>query len=286
MTFAIAGVSGHTGQVAAEALLGRGKSVRVIVRDAAKGAVWKQRGAEVAVADLTDAKALAAALRGIEGVYLLNPPNMAAPDFRAFQDQVSEAALAAVREAKVPHVVYLSSIGAQLPAGTGPIAGLHHTEKLLAQIPATVVSFLRAGYFVNNIADSFGAAKEAGILPVFFPAGLAIPMTTTGDIGRLAAELLLDPPASNRVVELGTPRTHEEIARVLSKLLKKPVAVQPAPVDAVASTLRGFGLPADIAQKYQEMTAAIIDGRVKFEGHHRHVDSTEPLELVIASLLG
>src|SRR6267154_4546025 len=102
MTFAIAGVSGHTGQVAAEALLARGKSVRAIVRDAAKGAVWKQRGAEVAIADLTDAKALAAALRGIEGVYLLNPPNMAAPDFRAFQDQVSEAAATAIREANVP----------------------------------------------------------------------------------------------------------------------------------------------------------------------------------------
>ena len=52
MDYVIAGVSGNTGSVAAAALLDAGAKVRVVVRDAAKGAPWKARGAEVAVADL------------------------------------------------------------------------------------------------------------------------------------------------------------------------------------------------------------------------------------------
>ena len=74
--FAITGITGHTGAVVAETLLAAGKPVRVIVRDAAKGAAWKARGAEVAVADLKDAAALAQAFRGVQGAYVLSPPDL------------------------------------------------------------------------------------------------------------------------------------------------------------------------------------------------------------------
>ena len=73
--FVIAGVSGHTGSVVATTLLAAGKPVRVIVRDAAKGAEWKAKGAEVAVAQLDDRASLAAALKGATGAYLLSPPD-------------------------------------------------------------------------------------------------------------------------------------------------------------------------------------------------------------------
>ena len=84
MTYVVAGVSGNTGRVAAQVLLDAGERVRVVVRDAAKGEAWRAKGAEVAVADLGDASALAAALSGAKGAYLLLPPNMASGDFRAY----------------------------------------------------------------------------------------------------------------------------------------------------------------------------------------------------------
>src|SRR5260370_37762196 len=80
LMFVISGVSGHTGAAAASTLLSQGKQVRVIVRDAHKGEPWRQRGAEVAVANLADATALTAALRGAEGVYALIPPDYGADD--------------------------------------------------------------------------------------------------------------------------------------------------------------------------------------------------------------
>src|SRR5260370_21496396 len=74
LMFVISGVSGHTGGTAAATLLAQGKQVRVIVRDAKKGEAWRQRGAEVKVADLADAAALTAALRGADGVDAVIPP--------------------------------------------------------------------------------------------------------------------------------------------------------------------------------------------------------------------
>ncbi|HWL85044.1 MAG TPA: NmrA family NAD(P)-binding protein, partial [Polyangiaceae bacterium] len=70
--FVIAGVTGNTGSVVAETLLARGEMVRVIVREAAKGASFAARGAEVAVASLDDSAALSKALAGAKGAYLLS----------------------------------------------------------------------------------------------------------------------------------------------------------------------------------------------------------------------
>lgn len=286
MTFAIAGVSGNTGKVAAEALLARGKKVRVIVRDAAKGAAWKARGAEVAVADLADTAALTAALRGVEGAYVLVPPSHTAASYRANQDEISRSIAAAVREARVPHVVLLSSVGAHHPSGTGPIAGLHVTEGLLGAIEGTVVTSVRAGYFLENVAGSVAAVKDAGVLPSFFPAALTVPMIGTQDIGKLAAQLLLEAPAKSQVIELGTPRSFSELAATFGKLLGKTVQVQEVPLDAVAATLEGFGMGKDIAGLYAEMSAGVVNGKVAFEGGHRRVEATDAPETVLGGLLG
>src|SRR5262245_4067078 len=86
MSFVIAGVSGNTGKIVADSLIAQKRSVKVVVRDAAKGAAWSAKGAEVAVADLGDAAALGRALQGAEGAYLLVPPSFTEPDFRAYQD--------------------------------------------------------------------------------------------------------------------------------------------------------------------------------------------------------
>ncbi len=73
--FVVAGVSGNTGSVVANTLLSQGHAVRVLVRDAAKGAAWKAKGAEVAVADLQGSEeGLASAFAGAEGAYVLLPP--------------------------------------------------------------------------------------------------------------------------------------------------------------------------------------------------------------------
>jgi uncharacterized protein YbjT (DUF2867 family) len=285
MSFVIAGVTGNTGKAAAEALLAKGKSVRVVVRDAAKGEAWRAKGAEAAVADLLDPAALGRALAGAEGAYLLIPPNMADPKVRAHQDRAADALAEAVKQSGVPHVVLLSSVGAQHAAGTGPIAALHRAEKLLSGIAGTKLTALRAAYFMENLGGSLSMLGQ-GVLPSFLPKDFAFDMIATADIGRLAAELLLEGRAAPGVVELGGPaRSMADAAAALTAIVGKPIAVHEAPLDAMAATLVGFGVPQELAAMYQEMMGAILRGHVAFEGGHRRVQGTTPLATVLRGLV-
>ena len=73
--FAITGVTGNVGGETARRLLAAGKPVRAVVRDEQKGKAWAERGCEVAVTDIGDLKALIAAFHGMEGVFVMVPPN-------------------------------------------------------------------------------------------------------------------------------------------------------------------------------------------------------------------
>src|SRR6185503_17414307 len=203
--FVIAGVTGHTGRAAAETLLGHGQKLRVIVREAKQGEPWKARGAEVAVASLTDAAALTQALSGAQGAYLLLPPNYQTDDLLSAQRAITEAISQAVRKSGLPHLVFLSSVGAELADGTGPVRGLHHAEVTLAKA-AKNATFLRPGYFFENFGMVL-PATQGGVLPTFMTPGKAIPMAATADVGRIAAECLLEPASGTRTLPTTRPRT-------------------------------------------------------------------------------
>lgn len=286
MTYAVAGVSGHTGRVAAQALLDAGQRVRVIVRDAAKGGEWAAKGAEVAVADIGDAAALASALRGATSAYLLLPPNLSTGDFRAYQRRTGEALLDAVKRAGVSQVVFLSSVGAQHAAGTGPIAGLHPVENGLRALGVGVTS-VRAAYFMENLGGSLGMLDQ-GLLPCFTPTDLAFEMIATRDIGLVAAKALREGARGFEVIELSAARTYsmDDAAATLSQLTGRAVKAQQFPLEAMVPTLTGFGVPADVAELYREMTDGITRGHVAFEGGHRRVRGETDLATVLRGILG
>jgi len=268
--FVVAGVSGNTGSVVADSLLARGKKVRVVVRDAAKGEPWKKKGAEVAIAALDDAQALGKALAGAEGAYLLSPPDMGATDFLAQRKKTLDAIAEAIDAAKVPHVVFLSSVGAQHADGTGIIKSVHGAEQRLGRTSAKT-SFVRAAYFLENWGAVLGAVTGAGHLPTFLPPDLRIPMVASKDIGLVAANTLLEGPPSGKsqILELAGPKDYSsrDLAEVLAKVVGKPVELQAAPTDAVVPTFTGFGISANIAELFRQMYVGIADGTVAFEGN-------------------
>lgn len=285
MTYVVAGVSGHTGAVVADALLAEGKPVRVIVRERAKAERLAARGAEVAVADLADADALARAFDGALGAWLLVPPNHHAADFRGHQRGVVEAIATAAQRSGLPHLVLLSSIGAQHPDGNGPIAGLYEAERRFAELRATRHTYVRAASFMENLGASLGMLGQ-GVLPSFVPADLAYDMIATADIGKVAATALLEGGRESSVIELGGPAVSmNDAAAILSEIVGTPVRVQEAPLSAVTPTLRGFGMSEQLAGLYEEMLRGIVSGRVAWEGGHRRVHGTTPLRTVLAGLL-
>jgi uncharacterized protein YbjT (DUF2867 family) len=286
MTYVVAGVSGNTGKVVAETLLSQGAKVRVIVRDAKKAESFRARGAEVAVADLADASALERAFAGAEGAYVLVPPNPGADDMLAAQRKQVTALATAIRAAKVPHVVLLSSIGAQHAAGTGPIVTAHAAELALRDIAGTSLTALRAAYFMENLGGSLGGLAH-GVFPTFLPPDLAHDMVATRDIGTTAAALLREGPKGTRIVQLAGPKpvSANDVARSLSTLTGKDVKVAGAPLDSMATTLEGYGFKKGLAALYQEMTGALQTGHVGWEKDLPVVRGTTTIDAVLKTLL-
>jgi uncharacterized protein YbjT (DUF2867 family) len=286
--YAIAGVSGHVGSVVADTLLSQGKQVRVIVRDAAKGEPFRARGAEVAVADLHDPTALTRALTGVAGAFLLLPPNMTTTTPLETQAEISRALATAVHAADVPHVVLLSSIGAQHASGTGPIQALHVAERDLAAT-GTALTAIRASYFQENWGASLGMLGQ-GVLPTFVAPDLKYPQVSTRDIGKVAAAALVEaaPAGTKQVIELGGPRDYSanDAATALASITSAPVVAQAAPLEAVVPTFTSFGMTAPVAELYREMYEAITAGKLEFEGGSaREVRGTVELDETLRGLL-
>jgi uncharacterized protein YbjT (DUF2867 family) len=98
MKILVTGGTGKVGTEVVQALLRRGKSVRVLTRN--KEAKLPD-GAEVAIGDLLDPDSVRSALNGVDKLFLL-VGNVA--------DELTQALLtvAVAREAKLKHITYLS----------------------------------------------------------------------------------------------------------------------------------------------------------------------------------
>ena len=120
----ITGVTGNIGRKLTDMVISRRERVRVIGRSAERLARLITRRVEGAIGDLGDHAFLQRAFTGADGVFAMIPPYYGTEDHRAYQNKIVENTARAVREAGVTHVIHLSSEGAELTAGTGPILGL------------------------------------------------------------------------------------------------------------------------------------------------------------------
>lgn len=264
--FVVLGATGHTGSVVAETLLARKQPVRVVVRSADKGASWKAKGAEVAIASLDDVPALTKAFQGAVGLYLLVPPNYGATAWLAAQRQRMDQAAEAVKTSGISHVVFLSSIGGQIPEGTGPIRAARYGEQKLA-IVAQNLTILRPCYFMENWAPGIGMARGQGVLPTFIAPEGKIPMISTKDIGRVGAEYLITGGKGKQIVELAGPEEYSpgQAAATLSQILGKAVSAQLAPLSTVVPTFKSFGFSDEAAKLFEEMYTSFSKGTIGYE---------------------
>ncbi|MEK6585698.1 MAG: NmrA family NAD(P)-binding protein, partial [Nitrospirota bacterium] len=237
--FVVLGATGNTGSAVVETLLSKKQSVRVIVRSADKGAGWKAKGADVAVASLDDVSVLTKAFEGAKGLYLLVPPNYGAEAWLSDQRARMDRAAEAVQKSGVDHVVFLSSVGGHLHGGTGAIRAASYGEQALGCL-AKRLTILRPCYFMDNWAPVIGAAKAQGVLPTFIAPQAKIPMISTKDIGRIGAEQLMTGGYGKQIVEMAGPEEYspDQAASALSQILGKTVTAQHAPLSAVVPTFK------------------------------------------------
>lgn len=285
-TITVFGATGQTGRAAAEELLARGARVRLAVRDASKVVALQARGAEVVRADLLDASSVRAALEGADAAYLLIPPDVTSERYLARGAAIAETAAQALRGGSVRHVAFLSSVAAHLAEGTGPIRTVRHAEAVLGEVAGVSASFLRAGYFMENLLGYLPSMRGEGVLPVFGGGeDRPFPLVATRDVGRVAADVLLAPPASSAIVEVAGPvdLSFTAIAEAASRALGRAVRAQPAPLEAMVPTLTSLGMSTDLARLYREMAEAMAEGRLQFDGAGRRVRGAITVEDLVRS---
>ena len=264
--YVVAGVTGNTGAVAAATLLSEGKSVTVVVRSPEKGEPWKARGAKVAVATLEDTAKMTEILAAADGASLLIPPNYEVANYIDDRRRMIDALAKAVAQSQVPHVVLMSSAGGHLPFGTGLIVVNHMGEEAIKPV-ARNLTILRPGSFAENWELVLGPAKASGVLPTFHSPQHKLTMIAAADVGRFAAESLLDPARGLRILDLAGPEEYspEDIAVILSALLHREVRVVNPPMSAAVYTFIKQGFSEDAAKLFEEMYVAANSGKLVFE---------------------
>jgi uncharacterized protein YbjT (DUF2867 family) len=258
--YVILGASGNTGSIIANSLLSAGKKVRVVGRDAGRLKRFVDRGAEAFTADMSDAAALTKAFTGARAAYLMLPPAKS----REEQERDSDGIARAVKESGLRYAVHLSSYGAQVAKGAGPVSGLHSSEQKLNAIKDLNVLHLRAAYFMENNLAAIGMIHGMGIFGNALLPDLKIPMAATRDVGDYAAQRLLHLDFSGKQTrELLGERdlSMTEATAVIARGIGKPdLRYQQFPYDQVQQALTKLGVPPKGAAMYIEMYKSINAG--------------------------
>jgi uncharacterized protein YbjT (DUF2867 family) len=229
-------------------------------RDAGRLQRFVDKGAEALTADLSDVAALTKAFSGAHAAYLMLPPVKSRED----QEQESTVIAQAVKESGLRYAVNLSSYGAQVPKGTGPVAGLHSLEQKLNAISGLKVLHLRAAYFMENNLKAIGMIHGMGLLGNALLPDVKLPMIATRDVGDYAAQRLLHLDFSGkRTRELLGERdlSMTEATAVIARGIGKPdLRYKQFPYDQAQQALTQMGIPPRGAAMYIEMYKAINTG--------------------------
>jgi uncharacterized protein YbjT (DUF2867 family) len=279
----ILGATGNVGRKIKDILIKKGEKVRLISRSADKVRPIVGPNAQAFVGDAKDAEFLATALKDSDAVFTLLPPNFTAEKFMSHADAIGESIARALQLAKVKYVVNLSSLGAELAEGTGPVVGLHNLEERLNRIEGLNVLHLRCADFMENLLMNIGLIKSRGIMGRPVRGDIKLPMIATKDIASVAADRLLkrDFSGSSIQVLLGQrDLSMTEAASIIGRKIKKPdvTYVMLSYEDAE----KGFvtaGLSPDMSRLYVEMNKAYNEGRIAGTTIKRTSENTTPTSL-------
>ncbi|SEW51087.1 NmrA family NAD(P)-binding protein [Chitinophaga arvensicola] len=218
MKYIITGSLGNISLPVTQNLIKAGHEATVISSNTDKKAAIEALGAQAAIGSVQDTAFLEAAFKDNDIAYLMIPSDFSVADYATFQREVADKYISAIKLAGIKKVVLLSSIGAHLRKGAGPIDALGYLEEELAAVPGLQVKILRPSYFFNNLFSQIGLIKQAGITGSNFGGtDEKIVLVDTNDIAEVATAALLSPfNAAEEIIYISSDeRRPDEIAAVL-----------------------------------------------------------------------
>lgn len=245
-------------------LVQAGHDVKVISSSAERKSAIEAMGATAVIGSVSDSAFLTGALAGADAVFAMTPPNMGGSNVIRNTAAAGQAFAEAIQNSGVKRVVMLSSIGAHLTSGNGPIAAIHQIENLYNDLQGVSVTFLRAGFFYTNYYNDIPLIKGAGIIGANYPADTKMPLVHPVDIAAAAAEELVKSPAGKNVrYIISDLRTPADAASLLGQAIGKDVLPWIEFTDEQSlDGMQKAGLPEEIAGLYTEMGQGLRSGKI------------------------
>lgn len=230
--FAVTGSTGELGRRVAEGLAARGLEQRLLVRDPARAP--RLAGAEVAaVSGYSDARAMGAALAGVETLFLVSAHDIMGITHRALlagkpvpaYDRVHEhiAAVAAAAAVGVERIVYLSFIGPAPDAMFILARDHYHTEEYIRST-GLAYTFLRPNLYMDKVLQHVARSDV-----IRAPAGDGrVAWVSRDDVAESVARVLTGAEHDGRAYDLTGPEalTMAETAARLSSALGRDITYE------------------------------------------------------------
>jgi uncharacterized protein YbjT (DUF2867 family) len=263
MKIVITGSLGHIGKPLTKALVEKGHSVTVISSNPERQKDIEALGATAAIGKLEDVEFLTSVFTGADVVHTMIPPDNSVPDPNARNIKLGDCLAHAIEKSGVKRVVYVSSYGAHLAAGTGLITAHYHIENALTALPnLESLTFLRATYFYYNLYAYMAMIKNIGFISANYGDNDRVVMVSPYDIAAEAVEEIEARTNGRKVRYVASDeRSCNEIAQILGEAIGKPdlkwITVSDAQMQAA---MEASGLSAAVAASLVEMYGACHSG--------------------------
>jgi uncharacterized protein YbjT (DUF2867 family) len=268
MKIIVTGSLGHISRPLIEKLTAANQDVTVISSNSDRKAEIEALGAKAAIGSVSDLAFVTETFTGADAVYTMVPPTFSASDWKQHIADTGKIYAQAIAASGVKNVVNLSSMGAHMPDGCGPVSGLYYVEQALNALEGVNVRHLRPGFFYYNFFANIGMIKHMGIIGGNYGESAKLVLANPADIADAAAEELLGQTFSGKSIRYvaSAEKTTDEIAGILGQAIGKPDLkwVNFSDEDTQAGMLQN-GLPLDVAQNYAEMGSAMRSGEMAKE---------------------
>ena len=270
MKIAVTTPTGQIGNKVANILLDRKIDLTLIARRPEKVKDLASRGAKVIAGAHSDPAVVEQAARGADALFWLTPSEMTSHDPLGTARRMAEAGASVIRQHPDLHVVQLSSAGAFLPSGTGPVVGLYETEEKFRAAGKNIVS-LRPNEFMENLFFSLPTIIRQDSIYTSIPGSVKAPFIATQDIAEIAAEFLLEPVDGHRVVDIVGPQeiSFDEWARIAGQAIGKQIRVVTIPGDELKAAMSQNGMSPEMAALLVEMEESYPRIHGHFKGQQK-----------------
>jgi uncharacterized protein YbjT (DUF2867 family) len=268
MKYVITGSIGHISKPIVQQLVAKNHRVTVITSSTDRVKDIEALGTEAAVGSVEDASFVSRAFEGADAVYLMIPPNWSPQGgWYEYQQKVADIFVQAIQTGKVKFVVLLSSVGAHMRKGAGPVDGLGYAEERLESLKDVQVKVLRPSYFYYNLFSMIPLIKNMNIMGSNFGGtDEKLVLTDTSDIAEVASNHLSKLDFKGFSVEyIGSDERHpNEIAKVLGDAIGKPgIPWVQFPDDQSLQGMLQAGLAEPIAKGYTQLGIALREGAMQ-----------------------